>query len=114
MSTYLLGKPGAETYAAGAVVSGELLKNRKDVAARYAKATARAIEDIKKDPSVRDVMVSDLNIPENIKADVPMPHFVMVKDLTEEQIGDFQKFIDVGAELGVVKAKVDVKTMLAR
>lgn len=113
MSTYLLEKPGAETYAAGAVVSGELLKNRKDVAERYARATARAIDDIAKDPSVRNVMVSDLNIPESVIDDVPMPYFVMVKGLSEEQIADLQRFIDVGVGLGVVNSKVDAKTMLA-
>jgi hypothetical protein len=45
--------------------------------------------------------------------DVPMPYFVMVKGLSDEQVSDLQKFIDIGVSLGVVNSKVDAKTMLA-
>ena len=45
--------------------------------------------------------------------DLPLPRFERVKDLTPQQIADFQKFIDIGVALRVVAAPVDVKTMLA-
>lgn len=113
MSTYLLNDSEADTYAAGAAVSGSFLKDKPELAARFAQAIAKAVADINADPSVRSILVSDLNVPESVVNDVPLPHFIAVKDMSDKQIDDFQKFIDVGVSFGIVNAKVDVKTILA-
>jgi hypothetical protein len=36
----------------------------------------------------------------------------MVKDLKPEEIADFQKLVDQGVAYGLVKQKIDVKSML--
>lgn len=113
ISTYLLKKPEADTYAAGAVVSGPLLGENRDKAERFARAWFRGVADVQTDPMVRDYLVSDMNVPEAVKDDVPLAHFVAVRDLTEDQIADFQAFIDIGVSFGVVPSAVDVKTMVA-
>jgi len=43
---------------------------------------------------------------------VPLAKFTMIKDLAPADIADFQKFVDLGVDMGVVKQKIDVKTML--
>lgn len=113
MSTYLLEDPEADTYAAGAAVSGRLLAEKPEVAARFARAWEKALADVRDDPSVRAFLTSDLNVPDSVAADVPLAHFVMARDLTEKQIADFQKFIDTGVSFGVVNADVDARSLLA-
>lgn len=113
MSTYLLGDSEADTYAAGAAVSGSFLKSKPKLAAKFAQAIAKAVADINTNAGVRSILESDLNVPAAVVNDVPLPHFIAVKDMSEKQVADFQKFIDVGVSFGVVSAKVDVKTMLA-
>jgi NitT/TauT family transport system substrate-binding protein len=45
---------------------------------------------------------------------VPLSRYFMVRDLTPQQIADFQKLTDLAVEGGVVKSKIDVKTFLKR
>lgn len=113
ISTYLLENPKAHAYAAGAAFSDAFMKARPDVAARFAKAWFRAMDDVARDPSVRAYLVTDMNVAQDVVDELPLPHFERVKDLTPEQIANFQKFIDIGVALKVVASAVDVKTMLA-
>ncbi len=113
ISTYLLENPKAHAYAAGAAFSDAFLKAKPDLAARFAKAWFRAMEDVARDPSVRAYLVTEMNVSQEVVDDLPLPRFERVKDLTPQQIADFQKFIDIGVALRVVAAPVDVKTMLA-
>jgi NitT/TauT family transport system substrate-binding protein len=53
-----------------------------------------------------------MNVPADMTATVPLANFVMVKDLTPVQKTDFQKFVDIGVSLGVVKGAVDTNTMI--
>ncbi len=113
ISTYLLKKPKADTYAAGSVISGKLLAENRDKAERFARGWFRGVADVQTDPTVRDYLVSDLNVPEAVKNEVPLAHFVAVRNLTADQMADFQMFIDLGVSFGIVPSAVDVKTMVA-
>lgn len=112
ISTHLLGRETAQAYAAGAAVSDRLLKERPQVAARFAQAWAKAVKDANTDPSARDFLAKDMNVPAHLTATVPLANFVMVKDMSPAEQSDFQKFVDIGTSLGVVKGNVDVKTMI--
>jgi NitT/TauT family transport system substrate-binding protein len=112
ISTHLLGRGSAQAYAAGAAVSDKLLKERPQVAARFAQAWAKAVKDANTDPSARDLLAKDMNVPPDLTATVPLANFVMVKDMGAAEQADFQKFVDIGSSLGVVKGSVDVKTMI--
>lgn len=112
ISTHLLGRETAQAYAAGAAVSDKLLKERPQVAARFAQAWAKAVKDANTDPGARDLLAKDMNVPAQLTATVPLANFVMVKDMGSAEQADFQKFVDVGTSLGVVKGNVDVKTMI--
>lgn len=112
ISTYLLGDSEAEAYAAGAALSSEFMNERADVAARFAAAWALAVADANNDPSARELLAGDMNVPPDLTDTVPLAHFVMASDLEETDIGDFQKFINVGVDLGVVPSAVDANTLL--
>lgn len=112
IATYLLGNPKALAFAAGGALSGTLLKDRPDVAKRYAAAWAKAVKAANEDRSARDLLAKDMNVPPDLAPTVPLARYVMVKDLTPEQMADFQTFLDIGVELGVVSAKVDAKAMV--
>ena len=64
------------------------------------------------DASVRSLLAKDMNVPADMTATVPLANFVMVKDLTPVQKTDFQKFVDIGVALGVVKGAVDTGTII--
>ncbi|MEN3363463.1 MAG: NitT/TauT family transport system substrate-binding protein [Burkholderiales bacterium] len=112
ISTYLIGRKDALAYASGGVVSGKFLAERPAVAARYAAAWAKAVRDINNDPKVRVYLVKHLNTSGEIAPTVPLPKFTMIKDLRPVDYVDFQKFIDVAVENGIIKDKIDVKTIV--
>lgn len=112
ISTHLLGRKEALAFASGGVLSGKFIAERPDVAARYAKAWAKAIKDINNDTRVRVFLVKHLNTSGEIAPTVPLPKFTMVKDMRPVDHQDFQKFIDVAVENGIIKERIEVKTML--
>lgn len=106
IAKYLMKDESAEAYAAGAAISGAMMKDRPDVAKRFAEAWAKAIKDANEDPTARDLL-SGMKVPESLTATVPLAHFTMVSDMTKEELGEFQTFIDIGVDLGVVAKKID-------
>lgn len=112
ISTYLLGNKSASAFAAGAVMSGKFMADKPDVAKRFAAAWARGLKDAQTDSSARGYLVQGMKVPPELAAAVPLPRIVMVKDMTPADVADFQKFLDIGTELGVVKEKIDGKTLV--
>jgi NitT/TauT family transport system substrate-binding protein len=112
ISTYLLGRTTAQAFAAGGALSNKLITERPDVAARFAQAWAKAVKDANTDPAARNYLVRDMNVPAALAPTVPLANFVMVKSLSPADQADFQKFIDIGIGMGVVKGSIDVKTFI--
>jgi NitT/TauT family transport system substrate-binding protein len=111
IATHLLGRVEAQAYAAGGLLAGKLITEKPEVAARYARAFAKSVKDAGSDPKAREYLTK-FNVPADIIASVPLAKFTMVKDLAPADIADFQKFVSLGVDMGVVKEKIDVKTML--
>jgi NitT/TauT family transport system substrate-binding protein len=112
ISTYLLGDRNALAITAGGGLASKFVRERPDVAARYAAAWARAIHDANTDPTVRALLVKDMNVPASIAATMPLVHFAMVRDVSPQEIANLQRFCDFGVEIGVVKRQIDVRTVL--
>lgn len=112
IATHLLGRPDACAVLVGGVMSDKFLKERPLVAARLARAWAKALTDANNDPKARDLLSKYMNTAPEIAQTVPLPRSYMVKDLTPQQIGDFQRLTDLAVAGGVVKSKIDVKTFL--
>jgi len=112
IATYLLGRKDASAFAAGAVLSDRLLKERPEVAKRFAAVWARGVKAAQEDSSTRGYLVQGMKVPPELAATVPLPRIVMTGALTPADVADFQKFLDIGNELGVVKDKVDGKSLV--
>lgn len=112
ISTYLLGNKSASAFAAGAVMSGRFMADKPDVARRFAAAWARGVKDAQADSSARGYLVQGMKVPPELAATVPLPRIVMARDMSPADVGDFQKFLDIGTELGVVKDRIDGKALV--
>ncbi len=112
IATHLLGRRDALAFAAGTGFSGRFLEQNEGVARRFAEAWGRAVEAIANDPTTREVLTSHLNTPPDLAAVMPLQRFTMVRDMTEQMFADFQRFIDVAVEMGVVRTRVEARSML--
>jgi NitT/TauT family transport system substrate-binding protein len=112
ISTYLLGRKEAQSFAAGGVVSGKLLAEQPALAARYARALAKGLADASNDPKARELLSKYMNVPADIAPTVPLARYTMVKDLSAQDLTDFQKFIDIGVEQKVVAGPIEAKSFL--
>lgn len=111
IATHLLGRKDASAFAAGAVLSDKFVAERPDVAKRFAAAWARGVKVAMEDSSARGYLVQGMKVPPELAAAIPLPRIVMAGDLSATDVADFQKFLDIGNELGVVKEKVDAKAL---
>lgn len=107
IAKYLMKDETAEAYAAGAAISGKLMEERPDVAKRFAAAWAKAVKDANEDPTARELLV-EMKVPENLTETVPLAHYNMVSDMSDDELADFQTFLDIGVDLGVVAKPIAV------
>jgi NitT/TauT family transport system substrate-binding protein len=112
IATHLLGRKDAFAFAAGGALSQKFMTERPEVAARYAKAWAKAVADANSDPKVRELLVKHMRTAPDIAPSVPLVRFIMVKDLDATDLVDFQRYMNMGVEMGVVKSKIDIRSML--
>lgn len=112
IATHLLGRKEASAFAAGAVLSDKFIAERPDVAKRFVDAWARGVKEAQADSSTRGYLIAGMKVPPELAAVVPLPRIVMTKDLSAPDLVDFQKFLDIGQELGVIKDKVDAKGLV--
>ena len=109
IATHLLGNKNASAFAAGAVLADKFVAERPDVAKRFADAWARGVKEAQSDSSTRGYLIAGMKVPPELAAIVPLPRIVMAKNLSAADMADFQKFLDLGVELGVIKDKVDAQ-----
>jgi NitT/TauT family transport system substrate-binding protein len=109
ISKYILGDETANAYAAGGAMTSDFIASKPDVAKRFADAWAEAITFIQSNPDeARKYLANNTLTPADLVELVPMLGYTMTKDMTPKQIGELQKFVDFGTEIGVVPEKVDV------
>jgi NitT/TauT family transport system substrate-binding protein len=109
ISKYILGDETANAYAAGGAMTSDFLASKPDVARRFAAAWAEAVEFIKSNPEeARKYLAHNTLTPDDLVDAVPMLGYTMTKDMSPKQMGELQKFVDFGTEIGVVPEKVDV------
>lgn len=112
IATYLLGRKEASAFAAGAVLSDKFIAERPDVAKRFAAVWARGVKAAQTDTSTRGYLIQGMKVPPELAATVPLPRIVMTGDLSPADVADFQKFLDIGTELGVIKDRIDGKAVV--
>lgn len=112
IATHLLGRKEANAYATGAVLSEKFMSERPDVARRFVQAWARGVQAARTDSSTRGYLIAGMKVPPELAATVPLPRMVMAKEASAGDIADFQRFLDIGNELGVVKDRMDAQAVL--
>lgn len=112
IATHLLGRQQGNAFATGAALSDKFIAERPDVARRFALAWARAVELAKTDSSTRGYLIAGMKVPPELAATIPLANMIMVPELSANDQADFQKFLDIGQELGVIKERMDAKTLL--
>jgi NitT/TauT family transport system substrate-binding protein len=112
IATHLLGRKEAAAFATGTALSGKFIAEQPDVAKRFAAVWARGVQAAQSDSSTRGYLVAGMKVPPELAATVPLPKMVLAADLKPADLGDMQKFLDVGQQLGVIKTKVDAKSLL--
>ncbi len=113
IATHLLGRTEAQAWAAGCALTGRFLSDKPGVAARFASAWARACEVIRGDAaSVRPLLVQHMQTSAELAPTIPLVNFRMVKDLSAEELADFQKFVDLAVQQGVVRDRIEVRSFV--
>jgi NitT/TauT family transport system substrate-binding protein len=115
ISQYILGSESANAYAAGCAMTADFIQKRPDVAKRFAAAWAKAVAFINTNPDeARKHLAKNTFTPDNVVDMVSMLGYVMVGDMTKEQLADLQAFADFGTSIGVVPEKIDVTKFLQK
>jgi NitT/TauT family transport system substrate-binding protein len=115
IAKYILGDPRANAWVAGGVISSDFLKNRPDVAKRYAAAWLKAVDFINSNPKeARKHLAKNTFTPDNVVDTVPLVKFTKVADILNTDRQDFQAFIDYSTQLGTLPERVDVNKYLLR
>ncbi len=112
IAKYMLGRPDACAVLAGGAMSVKFMRERPQVAERLARAWAKALNDGNNDPKARDLLSKHMNTAAAVAPTVPLSYYSMIKDLKPAEIADFQNLVDQATANGLVKSKIDVKTML--
>ncbi len=112
IAKYMLGRPDACAVLAGGVMSVKFMQERPQVAERLARAWAKALNDGNNDPKARELLTKHMNTSAAVAPTVPLSYYNMVRDLKPAEIADFQNLVDQATAYGLVKSKIDVKTML--
>lgn len=107
IATYVLGRKDALAFAAGGAVTTKFTKERPDVAKRWAAAYRKALSDIASDPTTRDYLKNNTQVPPDLVREVGIPKFFMADQLSAESKRDFQAYVDFAVTQGVIKEKLD-------
>lgn len=115
VASVVLGDPKANAYMGGGAISAKFLKERPEVAKRYMAAWDEAIDFIHEKPEeARKALLKYTPISEEIVQKVPLVLFSKLSDVSEEDIDNFQKYIDFSVQIGTIPGAVDVRPFIVK
>jgi NitT/TauT family transport system substrate-binding protein len=113
IAKYILGDENGDAFAAGCAITGDFIKNRPDVARRFAAVWKKAVAFVNENPQeARKYLAKNTLTPEDVVDAVPMVHYFMAGELTDRHKAEFQKFIDFATAAGTLPQKVDIAKYL--
>jgi NitT/TauT family transport system substrate-binding protein len=113
ITKYILGDEEGNAFAAGCAVTSDFIKNRPDVARRFAAVWKKAIGFVNENPQeARKYLAKNTLTPEDVVDTVPMVRYFMAGELTDKHKAEFQKFIDFSTAVGTLPEKIDITKYL--
>jgi NitT/TauT family transport system substrate-binding protein len=113
ITKYILGDENGNAFAAGCAITSDFIKNRPDVARRFALVWKKAIGFVNDNPQeARKYLARNTLTPEDVVDTVPMVRYFMAGELTEKHKAEFQKFIDFSTAVGTLPEKIDITKYL--
>jgi len=113
ITKYILGNENGNAFAAGCAITSDFIKNRPDVARRFAAVWQKAIHFVNENPQeARKHLAKNTLTPDDVVDSVPMVRYFMAGELSAENKAEFQKFIDFATEFGMLPEKVDITKYL--
>ena len=113
IARYVLGDANANAFVGGAALTSDFIRNRPDVARRFALAWGKAVDLINNNPAeARKHLVKNTFTPDDVVDTVPMIRYFMAKELTAKDKADYQKFIDFSVKSGTLEKQIDVTQYL--
>jgi NitT/TauT family transport system substrate-binding protein len=113
IAKYILDDEDGNAFAAGCAITSDFIKNRPDVARRFAAVWKKGIDFVNQNPQeARRYLTKNTLTPEDVVDTVPMVRYYMAGELTDKHKAEFQKFIDFSTAVGVLPEKVDITKYL--
>jgi NitT/TauT family transport system substrate-binding protein len=113
ITKYILGDENGNAFAAGCAITSDFIKNRPDVARRFAAVWKKAIGFVNENPQeARKYLAKNTLTPEDVVDSVPMVRYFMAGELTDKHKAEFQKFIDFSTSVGTLPEKIDITKYL--
>ena len=113
ITKYILGDENGNAFAAGCAITSDFIKNRPDVARRFAAVWKKGIHFVNENPGeARKYLAKNTLTPEDVVDTVPMVRYYMAGELTDKHKAEFQKFIDFSTAVGTLPEKVDITKYL--
>lgn len=106
IAKYILGRSDASAWASGGALTSKFIADRPDVARRYAAAWRKAIIAIRTDPSARQYLKGNTLTPPDLVETVPLPGFKMVDEMSAQELGDLQAYVEFATNSGILTGKV--------
>jgi NitT/TauT family transport system substrate-binding protein len=113
ITKYILGDENGNAFAAGCAITSNFIKNRPDVASRFAAVWKKAIAFVNENPQeARKYLAKNTLTPEDVVDSVPMVRYFTAGELTDKHKAEFQKFIDFSTSVGTLPEKIDITKYL--
>ncbi len=106
IAKYILGRDDASAWASGGALTQKFISDRPDVARRFAAAWRKAIVAIRTDPSARQYLKGNTLTPPDLAETVPLPGFKMIDEMSAQELGDLQAYVDFASDAGILSGKV--------
>jgi NitT/TauT family transport system substrate-binding protein len=113
ITKYILGDENGNAFAAGCAITSDFIRNRPDVARRFAMVWKKGIGFVNENPQeARKYLAKNTLTPEDVIDTVPMVRYFMAGELTDKHKAEFQKFIDFSTAVGTLPEKIDITKYL--
>lgn len=112
VATYEVGRKDACGFGAGGAVTQRFVKEKPDVARRYAAVWRKALNDVNTDITTRQLLIGNTATPPDLVTKVVMPKLLMVNEMNAQNVKDLQRLFDYNVEHKVFTGKIDVSKYL--